>query len=387
MWAVVGGAWRRSVRWPCVAAISASVLSRRGMACVVAPKPKSARRRRLLRRVSRPTEVEFQRVLMARVGSSRGWQRLEVTLVDGEEALHVSTSQGPSSGQWLRSLLAVPGDGARCYDGAINNFLQDCRRALRGTKATEPDGQALSHDDVLESSQATGPADQEADQGAEPREMPRSGLDITPPDTPSQKVGRDVFVLSDSEEEANAAALSHGPDEQKPLHRKKSARKKPRNREKSRMPQSVAKFERKRPAPAGWGTLLVRARNMRVHFDGNETLHVPANKESVDMLLTELSPLKGEGRRKQRQHKCSGICRKMLREEDQGRVVWRGHAWQVSWRTADGDKKKTVKGLRVRDTCETVRDTAAARYALRRARDFWNSVRNSAETPYLPEFL
>ena len=198
----------------------------RGMAPVVAPKAARAIRRRLRRRASRPTEVEFKRELMARVGSSTDWQRLGNTVLDGVEALRVSTSQGPPNGQWLRGLLSVPGEGARCYDGAINNFLQDCRRALREKKATEPDSQGPEPMDVLESSQATDPDDQ----GAEPRQLPGSSLDvITSSDTVRRKVGRDVFILeSESEADAEAAAPSHGPEEQKRPHRKKRGQSKPR---------------------------------------------------------------------------------------------------------------------------------------------------------------
>ena len=126
----------------------------------------------------------------------------------------------------------------------------------------------------------------------------------------------------------------------------------------------------------------VRARNMRLHFDSNETLHVPATEESVDMLLAELSHRKGERRRKKAQHSCADTFRDLLREEDQGRVRWHGHSWLVLWRSADGGKKRSVSGLRVRDTGETVRDTAMARATLRRARATWNQGSSSAETPY-----
>ena len=47
----------------------------RGMASIVAPKAAKAMRRRLRRRAPRPNEVELQRVLMARVGSSKDWQK------------------------------------------------------------------------------------------------------------------------------------------------------------------------------------------------------------------------------------------------------------------------------------------------------------------------
>ena len=341
--------------------------------------PKAARsiRRRLRRRVSRPTEVEFKRDLMARVGSSTDWQRLRYIELDGVEALRVSTSQGPQNGQWLRSLLSVPGEGARCYDGAINNFMQDCRRALRTQKATEPDSQGAEPRAVLESSQATDPDDQ----AAEPRELPGSIPDICPfSETPPAKVGRDAFILeSDSEAEAAAAAPSHGPQEQqRPVRKKRGGSK--------RLAKSSS-FERKRRAAAGWATLDVRARNMRLHLDENETLHVPATEESVDMLLAELSPRQGERRRKKAQHSCADAFRDLLEEEDQGRVAWRGHSWQVLWRSADGGNKKTVSGFRVRDTGETVRDTVMARTALRRARALWNQCACSGETPYPPDLL
>ena len=151
--------------------------------------PKAARsiRRRLRRRVSRPTEVEFARPLMARVGSSTDWQRLRPTEVDGVEALRVSTSQGPPNGRWLRGLLSVPGEGARCYDGAINNLLQDCRRALQTQKDAEPDSQGAEPRAVLESSQATDPDDEAC-------------LPCPFSETPPTKTGRDAFILeSDSE--------------------------------------------------------------------------------------------------------------------------------------------------------------------------------------------
>ena len=131
----------------------------------------------------------------------------------------------------------------------------------------------------------------------------------------------------------------------------------------------------------------VRARDMRVHFDENETLHVPATEKDVDMLLAELSPRKGEWRRKKKQHSCTDAFRDMLQEEDRGRVAWRGHAWQVIWRSADGGIRKTQGGLRVRDTGETVRDTVMARTALRRARATWNQVKCSGETPYPSDLL
>ena len=342
--------------------------------------PKAARsiRRRLLRRVSRPTEVEFKRDLLARVGSSTDWQRLRHIELDGVEALRVSTSQGPPNGQWLRFLLSVPGEGARCYDGAINNFMQDCRRALRKHQATEPDSQGAEPRAVLESSQATDPDDE----AAEPRELPGSIPDMCPlSETRLAKVGRDAFVLeSDSEAEAAAAAPSHGPQEQQRTGRMKS-------RAGKRLAKSSS-FKSKRRAAAGWVTLHVRARNMRLHFDENETVHVPATEESVNMLLAELSPRKAERRRKKKEHSCADAFRAaLLQEEDRGRVAWRGHSWQVLWRSADGGNKKTVSGLRVRDTGETVRDTVMARTALRRARALWNQCACSGKTPYPPDLL
>ena len=327
-------------------------------------------RRRLRRRVSRPTEVEFQSWRMARVGSSTDWQRLRSVRLDGEEALRVSTSQGPSTGQWLRLLLSVPGEGARCYDGAINNFLQDCRRALRTQKATEPDSQGAEPRAALESSQAT----DLDDQAAEPSELPGSSMDSCPfPKAPPAKVGRAAFLLeSDSEAEAAAAAPSHKPQEQQRPVRKKSRR---------RMAKSSS-FEKKRRAAAGWATLDVRARKMRLHFDQFEILHVPATEESVGMLLAELSPRKGERRRKKAVHSCAEAFRDMLEEEDHGRVAWRAHSWQVHWRSKEGCNKRCSGGFRVRDTGEPDTDMAAARTALRRARALWNKEKSTGEIPY-----
>ena len=212
-------------------------------------------RRRLRRRVSRPTEVEFQSWRMARVGSSTDWQRLRSVRLDGEEALRVSTSQGPSTGQWLRLLLSVPGEGARCYDGAINNFLQDCRRALRTQKATtEPDSQGAEPRAALESSQAT----DLDDQAAEPSELPGSSMDSCPfPKAPPAKVGRAAFLLeSDSEAEAAAAAPSHQPQEQqRPVRKRRGGSK--------RLAKSSS-FLKKRRAAAGWATLDVWARTSNV---------------------------------------------------------------------------------------------------------------------------
>ena len=131
----------------------------------------------------------------------------------------------------------------------------------------------------------------------------------------------------------------------------------------------------------------VRARDMRVHFDSTEAMHIPATPESVNMLLTELSPRKGERHRKKKQHSCTDAFRDMLQEEDRGRVAWRGHSWQVLWRSADGGNRKTVSGFRVRDTGETVRDTAMARTALRRARALWIQCACSGEAPYPSDLL
>ena len=331
-------------------------------------------RRRLRRRVSRPTEVEFQSWRMARVGSSTDWQRLRSVALDGEEALRVSTSQGPSNGQWLRLLLSVPGEGARCYDGAINNFLQDCRRALRTQKATtEPDSQGAEPRAALESSQAT----DLDDQAAEPSELPGSSMDSCPfPKAPPAKVGRAAFLLeSDSEAEAAAAAPSHQPQEQQRPVRKK----------RSRTGEGMAKsssFEKKCRAAAGWATLDVRARKMRLHFDQFEILHVPATEESLGMLLAELSPRKGESRRKKAVHSCAEAFRDMLEKVDHGRVAWRAHSWQVHWRSKEGCNKRCSGGLRVRDTGEPDTDMAAARTALRRARALWNKEKSTGEIPY-----
>ena len=125
----------------------------------------------LRRRASRPLEVELWRLrretsegreetsqevaqsfLMARVAPPESFHKVEMTVVGGREALRVSTSQGHSSGQWLRGLLALPGEGARCYDGAINNYLQECRQALRASVGAQPreqpeDEQAAEPDD------------------------------------------------------------------------------------------------------------------------------------------------------------------------------------------------------------------------------------------------
>ena len=280
--------------------VAGVIAAARGMPPVVAPKAARSIRRRLRRRASRPTEVQFDRTsIMARVGSSTDWQRLVTTVLDGVEALRVSTSQGPQNGQWLRGLLCVQGEGARIYDGAINNFLQDCRRALRGKKVPEPDSQGPEPIAVLESSQATEPDDQ----GAEPRELPGSSLDIiTPSETPRTAIGRDAFILeSDSEAEAAAAAPSHGPQERRHLGKGTPGRAllqalgKPKKDSKF---EKKLSFGKKRRDAVGWTTLDVRARNMRLHFDSNETLHVPATEESVDMLLAELNPRKEERRRK-----------------------------------------------------------------------------------------
>ena len=245
----------------------------------VGPKAAKSIRRRLRRRVSRPTEVEFKWVLMARVGSSPDWQRLHSIDLDGVTALRVSTSQGPPSGQWLRCLLSVPGEGARCYDGAINNFLQDCRMALQKQKPhTAPDNEGAEPRCGLESSQATDPDDQAAEMCPDAQ-------------TPLAKIGRDAFILeSDSEAEATPPAPSHEPQEQqRPLRKKRSGSK--------RLAKSESSVKKRRAA-AGWATVVVRAREMRLHFDEFETIHVPATQQSVDMLLAELSSRKGERRRK-----------------------------------------------------------------------------------------
>ena len=328
----------------------------------VSPKAAKSIRRRLRRRVSRPTEVEFKWVLMGRVGSSPDWQRLHSIVLDGVTALRVSTSQGPPSGQWLRCLLSVPGEGARCYDGAINNFLQDCRMALRTQKPhTAPDSEGAEPRCGLESSQATEPDDQAAEM-------------CPVAQTPLAKTGRDAFILeSDSEAEATPPAPSHEPQEQqRPLRKKRSGIK--------RLAKSESSVKKRR-APAGWATVVVRAREMRLHFDEFETIHVPATQESVDMLLAELSSRKGERRRMKKQHSCTEVFRSLLQDEDMGRVAWRGFSWQVSWRSADGSRKKTVSGFRVRDTGETDRDLATARTLLRRARALWARACGSFEAP------
>ena len=141
-------------------------------------------------------------------------------------------------------------------------------------------------------------------------------------------------------------------------------------------------FEKKCRAAAGWATLDVRARKMRLHFDQFEILHVPATEESVGMLLAELSPRKGERRRKKAVHSCAEAFRDMLEDEDHGRVVWRAHSWQVHWRSKEGCNKRCSGGLHVRDTGEPDIDTAAARTALRRARALWNRERPTGEIPY-----
>ena len=334
----------------------------------VGPKAAKSIRRRLRRRVSRPTEVEFKTVLTARVGSSPDWQRLRSIELDGVTALRVSTSQGPPSGQWLRCLLSVPGEGARCYDGAINNFLQDCRMALQKQKPhTAPDNEGAEPRCGLESSQATDPDDQAAEMCPDAQ-------------TPLAKIGRDAFILeSDSEAEATPPAPSHEPQEkQRPLRKKRSG---------SKRFAKLGSSVKKPRAAAGWTTVMVRAREMRFHFDEYETIHVPATQKSVDMLLAELSPRKGERRRKKAQHSCADAFRDLLEEEDQGRVAWRGHSWQVLWRVANGGSKKTVSGLRVRDTGETDKDLATARTLLRRARALWARIGASSEAPYSPWLL
>ena len=334
----------------------------------VGPKAAKSIRRRLRRRVSRPTEVEFKTVLMARVGSSPDWHRLRSIDLDGVTALRVSTSQGPPSGQWLRCLLSVPGEGARCYDGAINNFLQDCRMALQKQKPhTAPDNEGAEPRCGLESSQATDPDGQAAEMCPDAQ-------------TPLAKIGRDAFRLeSDSEAEATPPAPSHEPQEkQRPLRKKRSG---------SKRFAKLGSSVKKPRAAAGWTTVVVRAREMRFHFDEYETIHVPATQKSVDMLLAELSPRKGEKRRKKKQHSCTEVFRSLLHDEDRGRVAWRAHSWQVSWQAPDGSRKKTQSSFRVRDTGETDKDLASARTLLRRARALWARIGASSEAPYSPWLL
>ena len=363
------------VSWPRVAATTASarlgqVLSVPGsvacaMAGVVAPKAAKAIRRRLRRRPSQPVEVEFCRVLMARGGAAREFQRLQATTVDGQEALRVSTSQGKSAGAWLHRMLTAPGDGIRSFDGAINNFLQDCRAALRTTKATAAD-----------------------DHGAEPRDPPGSSqdaefLESQEPSTtggaqgsgqeegvrPSPKRGRDYF-LADSDEEVQEKAPSQAPE----VATRSGAQGR---KGRPSAAGETTSFEKKHPAPAGWTTLHVRARDMLLHFDTWETMHIPATKECVDALLTELTPRKGERRRKKAQHSCAHAFRSLLKEVDHGKVQWRSYSWEVHWEAVDGTCKKTVAGFRVRDTGEPTRDKAAARRALERARRSWNDLDRS----------
>ena len=129
-------------------------------------------------------------------------------------------------------------------------------------------------------------------------------------------------------------------------------------------------------------TVHVRARDMRVHFDSTESMHIPATEESVNMLLTELSSRKGERRRKKLQHACSHLFREMLTPEDKGKVRWQSHSWQVLWENEAGDRMTSQKGLRVRDTGEPSRDIKAGRKALHLARAFWNSLSGYAGEPY-----
>ena len=102
------------------------------------------------------------------------------------------------------------------------------------------------------------------------------------------------------------------------------------------------------------------------------------------MLLAELGGRKGERRTRKQQHSCTGEFRQMLQQDDQGRISWRGYSWQVHWRTSEGAWMRSVKGLRIRDTGETSRDTVSAKRLLMRARAMWNTFDETADEVRYP---